>query len=170
MPDFADPDPAAPDNPSAAPDNESNAPATPDSAALAADLREALRPLWRRFRAHTTLSMGKVGILFHLEQRGPLAATDLAGLERISHQAVANAVRELQDFGFVSRSPDPADGRRTLVSLTDAGRERLAAERAAGQDWLVDAVDGRLDNTERATLAAAIPLLCRLDTWAEAER
>ncbi|MBS7548928.1 winged helix DNA-binding protein [Dietzia sp. Marseille-Q0999] len=114
--------------------------------------------------------MGKVGILFHLEQRGPLAATDLAGLERISHQAVANAVRELQDFGFVSRSPDPADGRRTLVSLTDAGRERLTAERAAGQDWLVDAVAGQLDADERATLAAAIPLLRRLDAGTEAER
>lgn len=163
MPDPTDPDRAAPENPS-------NAPATPDAATLATDLREALRPLWRRLRAHKTLSMGKTGILNHLEQRGPLAATDLAGLERISHQAVANAVRELQDLGLVSRSPDPADGRRTLVSLTDAGRERLTAERAAGQDWLVDAVAGQLDADERATLAAAIRLLRRLDAGTEAER
>ena len=145
-------------------------PPAPDAATLATDLRDALRPLWRRLRAHKTLSMGKTGILSHLEQRGPLATTDLAGLERISHQAVANAVRELQDLGLVSRSPDPADGRRTLLALTDAGRERLTAERAAGQDWLVDAVAGQLDADERATLAAAIPLLRRLDTGTEAER
>lgn len=111
--------------------------------------------------------MGKTGILFHLEQRGPLTATDLAGLERISHQAVANAVRELQDLGLVSRTPDPSDGRRTLLALTDAGRDRLTAERAAGQDWLVDAVAGQLHADERATLAAAIPLLRRLGAGTE---
>ncbi|MCT2274486.1 MarR family winged helix-turn-helix transcriptional regulator [Dietzia cinnamea] len=160
MPDPTDPERAAPDNPG-------DAPATPDAATLAADLREALRPLWRRLSAHKTLSMGKTGILFRLEQRGYLTATDLAGLERISHQAVANAVRELQDLGLVSRSPDPSDGRRTLLALTEAGRDRLTAERAAGQDWLVDAVAGQLHADERATLAAAIPLLRRLDTGTE---
>jgi len=155
--------PGGPTEPvTAAPDT-----ATPDAVTLAADLREALRPLWRRLSAHKTLSMGKTGILFHLEQRGPLTATDLAGLERISHQAVANAVRELQDLGLVSRTPDPSDGRRTLLALTDAGRDRLTAERAAGQDWLVDAVAGQLHADERATLAAAIPLLRRLGAGTE---
>lgn len=154
-------DPAAPD--------PASCPASPDPAQLAADLREALRPLWRRLRAHKTLSMGKVGILFHLEQHGPLAATDLAGLERISHQAVANAVRELQDLGLISRSPDPEDGRRTLVSLTDAGRDRLLAERSAGQDWLATAVADHLDADDRAALAAALPVLRRLDDVAGTE-
>ena len=130
---------------------------------LAADLREALRPLWRQFNARRTLSLGKTGILAHLDRRGAMTATDLAGLERISHQAVANAVRELQELGLVSRSPDPADGRRTLVSLTDAGRERLRAELSAGQDWLTRAVADHLDDADRATLAAALPLLRRLD-------
>ena len=62
-------------------------PTEPDAVTLATDLREALRPLWRRLSAHKTLSMGKTGILFHLEQRGPLTATDLAGLERLVLQA-----------------------------------------------------------------------------------
>ncbi|UVE93794.1 MarR family winged helix-turn-helix transcriptional regulator [Dietzia sp. B32] len=136
----------------------------PDIADLAEDLRQVLRPLWRRFNSHRTLSLGKVGILSHLEQRGPLAATDLAGLERISHQAVANAVRELQDLGLVSRSPDPADGRRTLVTITADGRELLRTERGAGQDWLTHALAGQLDDAERARLAAVIPLLRRLDS------
>ena len=135
-----------------------------DPTALAADLREALRPLWRRLKAHRTLSMGKIGIMVRLEQGGQLAATDLAGLERISHQAVATAVRDLEEAGLVSRATDPADRRRTLIDLTPAGRDRLAAERAAGQDWLTRAVATQLDAAERATLAAAVPLLHRLDT------
>lgn len=137
-------------------------PAGPDPVALAADLREALRPLWRRFRSHNTLSLGKVGILGHLGQHGPLSATDLAGMERISHQAVANAVREMQELGLVSRRPDPLDGRRSLVELTEAGRARWSAERLAGQDWLADSISGHLDPAERAALAAAVPLLRRL--------
>lgn len=134
-----------------------------DPAALAAELRDALRPLWRRFNAHRTLSLGKVGILSHLAGRGPLTATDLAGLERISHQAIANAVRELEELGLIRRSPDPDDGRRVLVQLTDSGRERLRAEQSAGQDWLARSVADHLDDAERAALAAAIPLLRRLD-------
>ncbi|GLB64803.1 MarR family transcriptional regulator [Dietzia sp. NCCP-2495] len=131
--------------------------------ALASALREALRPLWRRFKEHRTLSQGKVGILAHLDTRGPLAASDLAILERISHQAVANAVRELETMGLVSRSPDPDDRRRTLVRLTDAGRDRLHAERTAGQNWLTHAIEHHLDEAERSALAAAVPLLDRLN-------
>ena len=142
-------------------------PATPadpnGTAALAAELRDALRPLWRRFNAHRTLSLGKFGILSHLAGRGPLTATDLAGLERISHQAIANAVRELEELGLIRRSPDPDDGRRVLVQLTDSGRERLRAEQTAGQDWLARSVADHLDDADRATIAAAIPLLRRLD-------
>ena len=141
----------------------------PDAVTLAADLREALRPLWRRLNSHRTVSMGKLGILSRLQQRGPLSATELAGLERISHQAVAAAVRELEELGLVSRSPDPSDGRRTLVDLTDEGRSRLAAERAAGQEWLTRAVVDHLDDAERAALAAAVPLLRRLDAGPDAE-
>lgn len=134
-----------------------------DPIALASDLREALRPLWRRFNAHRTLSQGKVGVLSHLDRRGPLAAADLAGLERISHQAIANAVRELGDLGLVSRSPDPTDGRRALVHLTDAGHVRLRQEREAGQDWLTRAIAEQLNPAELDALAAAVPLLRRLD-------
>lgn len=144
-------------------------PAPSEPAALAADLREALRPLWRRFHEHRTLSLGKVGILAHLARDGALAATDLAGLERISHQAVANAVRELEELGLVSRSPDPADRRRTLVTITNPGRTRLHTERAAGQDWLVHAVTDHLDADERAALAATIPLLRRLHATAHTD-
>ncbi|MFS4490041.1 MarR family winged helix-turn-helix transcriptional regulator [Dietzia kunjamensis] len=153
-----------PADPPAGPPADPTATPSPDIAALADDLRHALRPLWRRFNSHRTLSMGKVGILSHLEQRGPLAATDLAGLERISHQAVANAVRELRDLGLVSRSPDPADGRRTLVTITTDGCEQLRTERAAGQDWLAHAIADHLDDAERDRLAAAVPLLRRLDS------
>src|SRR5699024_10584218 len=130
----------------------SEPPAAHEATALAADLREALRPLWRQLNAHRTLSMGKVGILSRLDRRGAMTATDLAALERISHQAVANAVRELEEMGLVSRSPDPDDRRRALVTLTHAGRDRLAAELDAGQDCLTHPVATELNDAELSYL------------------
>jgi DNA-binding MarR family transcriptional regulator len=137
--------------------------AATDPTALARDLRESLRPLWRRFTAHKTLSASKTAILFQLEQHGELAATELASAVRVTHQAIAAALRDMEDLSLVSRSPDPGDRRRTLVEITETGRRALESERAAGQPWLVRAVEG-LDDDERATLAAAIPLLLRLDS------
>ena len=93
-----------------------------------------------------------------------MSATDLAGRERISHQAVATAARELEELGLVSRSPDPTDGRRMLLTITEQGRGRLGTELAAGQDWLLRAVTDHLDAEERAALAATIPLLTRLNS------
>lgn len=135
---------------------------TNDPTALAVDLRVALRPLWRRFNALRSMSVGKVGILSDLDRFGTLAATELAARERISHQAVAAAVRELEDLGLVVRSADPADRRRTLITLTDAGRDRLTAEHSVGVDWLAEVLAAEFDTAERATLTDAIPLLVRL--------
>lgn len=135
----------------------------PSPSDLAADLRDAFRPLWRQINRHRTLSLGKVGILSHLEQRGAMTATELASHERVSHQAVANAVRELEELEMVTRNADPDDRRRTLICLTDTGLRQLATERSAGQDWLARVLIEQFDDAERATLAAAVPLLRRLD-------
>lgn len=121
-----------------------------------------MRPLWRRFHAERSLSQGKLGILATLASSGPSAAARLAESERISPQAVANAIRELEEMGLVERHPDPADRRRALVSITEAGRQCCAAECDAGQPWLVAAIDERLTDAERATLAAAVTLIERL--------
>lgn len=46
---------------------------------------------------------------------------------------LVGALNELESAGFVSRSPDPADRRRNVVAVTEAGRAREAelGERAA---------------------------------------
>jgi DNA-binding MarR family transcriptional regulator len=60
-------------------------------------------------------------------------------------------LNELEDLGHVARRRDPADRRRHLVELTDAGRRALArAERA--QEGIEDEVLQALDAQERAAL------------------
>jgi DNA-binding MarR family transcriptional regulator len=129
---------------------------------LAADFRDALRPLQRPLHAQRTLSPGKTGMLIHLVEQGPSTASELAVAERVSPQAVAMALHDLEELGFVERIPDEADRRRLRVVVTQAGRDGLLRERAVGTAWLERAFAERLDDEDRAILRAAIPVLRKL--------
>lgn len=52
-------------------------------------------------------------------------STELAKRLGITKQAVARAVRELEDAGLLARSSDEADGRAWLITFTDSGLEYL---------------------------------------------
>jgi DNA-binding MarR family transcriptional regulator len=71
-------------------------------------------------------------------------------------------VSVLQDGGLVSGAPDPSDGRKTVLSLTDAARERFATGRLAREDWLFRAIRSQLAPAEQDELAACVALLKRL--------
>jgi DNA-binding MarR family transcriptional regulator len=71
-------------------------------------------------------------------------------------------ISALEEAGLVKGSPDPADGRRTILSLTDACREMLKANRAAKEDWLFRAIQTKLSPAEQEELATALELLKRL--------
>ncbi|AXH37046.1 MarR family transcriptional regulator [Humibacter sp. BT305] len=101
-------------------------------------------------------------MLSRLDEHGPATAAELAVAEQITAQAVAVALRELEDRGFISRASDPDDRRRVRVSLTDSGRGRLREERARGTRWLDGAIRDRLDDADRAALQAVVPVLRKL--------
>lgn len=133
----------------------------PDSN-LAAEFRSALRPLVRRFNRERTVSLGKSGILNRLNENGPATASELAASERITPQAVAVALRELEELSIVARTRDEVDRRRVQVQITEQGRVALDSEHEAGTRWLADALRERLDDSERATLSSAVPVLRKL--------
>lgn len=59
----------------------------------------------------------------------PLLPSDLSQQLHASTARVAVVLNTLEKKGLISRSIDPLDRRRILVSLTDAGREYAAAVR-----------------------------------------
>ncbi|MFD7007945.1 MULTISPECIES: MarR family winged helix-turn-helix transcriptional regulator [Rhodococcus] len=130
--------------------------------ATAQVLREALRPIWRQLTAGRSISVGKIGVLAYLSKHGQTSASTLAAAEKISPQAIATAVRELESLGLVARTPDEQDRRRIWIELTDAGRERLAQERSKGLDWLEHAIAERLTDEEKKTLDSVVPILRKL--------
>lgn len=130
---------------------------------------ETLIPLLRRRSAERTLSPGKLGVLRHLAEQGRATTSELASVIQVSPQAISLAARELEHLEFVVRIPDAEDRRRIWIELTDAGRQKLAQELAAGDVWLDRAIAERLTPEERKTLQAAIPILRKLGSEASVE-
>jgi DNA-binding MarR family transcriptional regulator len=64
-------------------------------------------------------------LLAALDDVGPASQAGLGRRTMIDRSDVVAAVNELADQGYVERTPDPADRRRNVVSLTPAGRRRL---------------------------------------------
>jgi DNA-binding MarR family transcriptional regulator len=133
-----------------------------DPAMLAGDLRVVLGQLMRRLRAEHGFSLSQGAVLGRLDREGSRSVSDLAAAERVRPQSMAQTVGDLEADGLVARAPDPTDRRRALVSLTDAGRATLRADREKRDGWLAQGMAEHLTPEEQDILARAVPLLRRL--------
>ena len=137
----------------------------PDPVRIAAGLRAALGPLVRRLRQvrpDDELTLSQTSAMVRLDREGPATASELAAREGIRPQSMWSIVGRLEERGLVSRTQDPDDGRRMVVTLTDAGRDGLTGARAERGRRLAAAVAAELTPDEQRLLAAAIPLLERI--------
>jgi DNA-binding MarR family transcriptional regulator len=127
---------------------------------LATRLRLALARSARRLRQEsgTDLSPSLTAALATIERHGPLTPSELAGRERVQRPTVTRIVCRLEEAGLITRAADPGDRRSSLITVTRAGRELLAAARTRKDAFL----SGRLDALapeDRATLERAAALL-----------
>ncbi len=132
---------------------------------MATELRALIGRLKRRLHEEAgvgDLTPSQLSVLLHLERAGPATTSNLARLEGMRPQSMGAVIASLQAAGLVSGSPDLADGRQTLLSLTDACRALFAEGRVARQDWLTRALQARLSPEEQNRLADAVELLKRL--------
>jgi DNA-binding MarR family transcriptional regulator len=137
-------------------------PAQIDAALLASDLRVELGRLVRRLRAQHRFPLAHGAILGRLDREGPMGVSDLAVVERMRPQSMAQTVGDLEDAGLVSRRPDPDDRRRQLVELTAEGRATLEGDRRDRESWLAQAIAADLAPAEQETLQRAVELLRRI--------
>lgn len=105
------------------------------------------------------LTPSQSSMLSRLDKDGPASASELAAAERIRPQSVAAILTALREAGLIQRQPDPADGRRQVVSLTTAGRQRLQGDRKVRQEWLARTLQDRCTEDERQTIIKALALL-----------
>ncbi len=147
----------------------SNEPAAGDAsaerAALAADLRVVLGQLRRRMRSSEAvgdLTPSQVAVVARLDRDGPATLSSLARSEGMRSQSMGAIIAVLEGAGLVAGSPDPSDGRQTILSLSDHARHVIDTGRAARQDWLYRAIQSNLTDAEQGELARGVALLSRL--------
>lgn len=132
---------------------------------LAGALRVAIGMVTRRMRQldmGDELTMPETSALSRLDRGGPATASDLARLERISPQSMGATVATLLERGLIARERDPQDGRRILLSVTEAGRELVHARRGARAAMIARALRDRFTPAELEQVKAVLPLLERL--------
>ena len=137
----------------------------PDPQQIAGALRVSIGLLVRRLRqvrADGDLTLPESSALARLDRGGPATSAALARLAQISPQSMGATLGALEARGLVERRPDPADGRRVVLSVTGAGRDVLRDKRNARTQRLAKALSSGFTPGELRLLMAAAPLLERL--------
>ena len=134
-------------------------------AGLASELRGGVMRLRRRLMSErhpdNDLSISQMVVLGLLVRLGDQTVGELARTERVQPPSMTRTVNCLEQDGFVVRRAHQTDGRQVVVSLTDAGRAAVLADRRRRDAWLSRQLEG-LTGAERAVLREAAPILARL--------
>jgi DNA-binding MarR family transcriptional regulator len=100
---------------------------------------------------------GAFSTLWTITGQGPTRLTDLAAAEGVTRPTMTRIIDALAQRGYVTRAPDPDDGRAQLVAATRRGRLLIAE----GSAVRVKALASRID-TLPPDQAAQIDLTIRI--------
>jgi DNA-binding MarR family transcriptional regulator len=89
-------------------------------------IRRVRRVIGERARAvHPDLQPSSYLLLAHVAEAGPQRASAVTEALGIDKGAVSRQVQHLVDLGLLTRTADPADGRATLLAVSEDGQQRL---------------------------------------------
>jgi DNA-binding MarR family transcriptional regulator len=118
-------------------DKTKDTPLTDAAAQLRLGIVRTARRLRQEAAAEATgLTPTSTSALATIERHGPLTPSELAKLERVQRPTVTRTLGCLEREALIERTPDPADGRSSLVAVNAAGRERLRRLRGRKNAYL----------------------------------
>lgn len=109
----------------------------------------------RAASVHPELQASSYLMLTWLNQHGPQRSSAMAEAFGIDKGAISRQVQHLVDLGLVDRTPDPDDGRATLVSASTESATRLAEVTDSRRRW----IDERLGDWSDRDLSEFVRLL-----------
>ncbi|WP_338118497.1 MarR family winged helix-turn-helix transcriptional regulator [Streptomyces coryli] len=118
-----------------------------------------LRRTLREMPGEGGMSPSQASALVRLDKLGPSSASELAAAEGMRPQSMAKIVTALLEAGYVVRRPDPEDGRRQVISLTEQGRTQRHGDRRARQALLARALQEQCTAQQLQTIVEAMALL-----------
>ncbi|MFF3573916.1 MarR family winged helix-turn-helix transcriptional regulator [Nocardia jiangxiensis] len=123
-------------------------------------LRSRLRH--EQTRVTTGQTMSQLSVLGRIRADGPITASSLARAEHVRAQSIAETIATLKKQGLVEASRDLADGRKTLLSVTESGRRMVDSIVDLRGAWLARVIEKTISPGEREVLAEAMEILLRV--------
>jgi DNA-binding MarR family transcriptional regulator len=137
----------------------------PHVAESAGWIRAVVGQLHRRLRQVDNagiLTPSQSAVLNRLYREGPATQGELAAAEHVRQQSMAATLGVLDDLGYLARTPDPADRRRVVISLSDDGTDTVRGVFQHRDEWLAQALADELSPAELDAVTRALPLLQRV--------
>ncbi|MDA8138977.1 MAG: MarR family transcriptional regulator [Desulfobacteraceae bacterium] len=122
----------------------------------------------RAMRPAQGLGSARMSVLGRLYKGGVATATDLSNFLRIQPQSVTRLLADLERQKLITRRPNDADRRQTLIEITADGVSELTEEIRHQRLVLARAMAEALSPVEQEILRLAAILIDRLAVAAEA--
>ena len=123
----------------------------PDTFRISFLANSLVLPIYEEIKREHDLSRGEYLLLFCLSNVAQLTAQDVADMTGRPRNSISRAVHRMLRDGYLTRSPDPDDGRQALLRITPTGR---ALHRTIVSNFIEReaALLGVLSGDERRTL------------------
>ena len=112
--------------------------------------------------AERGLTLARAGLIWQLQQHGPVTQQALSRVLRVTPRNVTGLVDALEADGIVVRNAHPSDRRATLVSLTDKGASLARAMRRDQDDFAQRIFEGFTQDELTAFTAFLDRVLARI--------
>jgi DNA-binding MarR family transcriptional regulator len=142
----------------------SASPTATSSVELAEGLRVVAHRLayaLRRPDPEADISPTRYTALSTLSKHESLRPGDLAAIIGVSRASMSRIADVMVEGGWVTREPDPDDGRAHLLRISDHGRAVVAAVRRKAADDLRTGIEA-LEESDRRAVEIALPVLLGL--------
>ena len=113
--------------------------------------------------------VGHIPVLVALQDGQASTQRDLARFARVEQPPMAQMLARMERDGLIQRTPDPADGRSSRITLTEVAETRLPNAVAALLQGNRDALRGFSDEEAAQLVALLNRLIANLDALAGAE-
>lgn len=138
-----------------------------DTAQIATELAMAMARLRARLRNESSgpdrpWTWSQLSSLLRVIKNGPMTASELAQIEHVRPQSIAETIAALKAEGLIETAPDPTDKRKSLITATARGREVAGSVIARREEWLTHALDTVATPVEQQLLADAVAVLNKL--------
>lgn len=133
---------------------------------LATSLRTTIGRLVKLMRRQTRnesqLSLTERSTMGLLYPDIQLAPSEIARMEKVTTQSMSQVINHLVELDYIHRTPSDDDKRKTILSLSEAGRRRVESARQEKQEWLAQMLYQRVTPQEKETLMESIKILSKI--------